>query len=75
MVQSPHSLFPVCDESLDNLLGIVQVKDLLAQNSGGSPFRIKGLLSLPAFIYERTRGPQVIEILKKSVDPHRRGAR
>ncbi len=66
VVQSPHSLFPVCDESLDNLLGIVQVKDLLAQNSGGSPFRLKGHLALPAFIYERTRGPQVIEILKKS---------
>ena len=66
VVQSPHSLFPVCDESLDNLLGIVQVKDLLAQNSGGSPFRLKGLLKLPAFIYERTRGPQVVEILKKS---------
>ena len=66
VIQSPHSLFPVCDESLDNLLGIVQVKDLLAQNSGGSPFRLKGLLTLPAFIYERTRGPQVVEILKKS---------
>lgn len=66
VVQSPHSLFPVCDESLDNLLGIVQVKDLLAQDSGGSPFRLKGLLKLPAFIYERTRGPQVVEILKKS---------
>jgi putative hemolysin len=66
VVQSPHSLFPVCDGSLDNLLGIVQVKDLLAQNSGGSPFRLKGHLTLPAFIYERTRGPQVIETLKKS---------
>ena len=63
---SPQSLFPVCDDSLDNLLGIVQVKELLAQSSGDSPFRLKGLLKLPAFIYERTRGPQVIEILKKS---------
>ncbi len=62
----PHSRFPVCDESLDNLLGIVQVKDLLAPTSGGPAFRIKGLLTLPAFIYEGARGPQILEILKKS---------
>src|SRR5271157_672072 len=66
VIGSSHSRFPVCDQSLDNLLGIVQVKDLLAQNSGGPTFRIKGLLTLPAFIYEGTRGPQILEILKKS---------
>ena len=63
---SSHSRFPVCDQSLDNLLGIVQVKDLLAQNSGEPTFRIKGLLTLPAFIYEGTRGPQILELLRKS---------
>jgi putative hemolysin len=66
VIGSPHSRFPVCDQSLDNLLGIVQVKDLLAQSSDGPAFRLKGLLSLPAFIYEGTRGPQILEILKKS---------
>jgi putative hemolysin len=63
---SSHSRFPVCDESLDNLLGVVQVKDLLAQDPGESSFRIKGLLKLPAFIYEGTRGPQILELLRKS---------
>jgi len=66
VIGSPHSRFPVCDQSLDNLLGIVQVKDLLAQNSGGPMFRIKGLLTLPALIYEGARGPQILEILQKS---------
>jgi putative hemolysin len=66
VIGSPHSRFPVCDQSLDNLLGIVQVKDLLAQHSDGPAFRVKGLLSLPAFIYAGTRGPQILEILKKS---------
>jgi putative hemolysin len=66
---SSHSRFPVCDESLDNLLGIVQVKDLLAQKSGEPLFRIKGLLTLPAFIYEGTRGPQILELLRKSATP------
>jgi putative hemolysin len=66
---SSHSRFPVCDESLDNLLGIVQVRDLLAQKSGEPSFRIKGLLTLPAFIYEGTRGPQILELLRKSAAP------
>ena len=66
VIGSPHSRFPVCDQSLDNLLGIVQVKDLLAQSSAGPLFRVKGLLTLPAFIFEGTRGPQILEILKKS---------
>ncbi len=66
VIGSPHSRFPVCDQSLDNLLGIVQVKDLLAQSSAGPLFRVKGLLTLPAFIFEGNRGPQILEILKKS---------
>jgi putative hemolysin len=63
---SPHSRFPVCDESLDNLLGIVQVKDLLGENSGGSAFRVKGHLTVPALIYEGALGPKVLELLRKS---------
>jgi putative hemolysin len=69
VIGNSHSRFPVCDQSLDNLLGIVQVKDLLAQNSGGPSYRIKGLLTLPAFIYEGARGPQILELLKKSSTP------
>ncbi len=66
VVGSPYSQFPVCDQSLDHLLGIVQLKDLLAQSSGGPTFQVKGLLTLPAFIYEGTRGPQIVKILKKA---------
>ncbi len=66
VIGSPYSSFPVCDQSLDNLLGMVQVKDLLAQSSGGPVFQVKGLLTLPAFIYEGTRGTQILSILKKS---------
>jgi putative hemolysin len=66
VIGSPHSRFPVCDQSLDNLLGIIQVKDLLAQSSAGPMFRIKGLLTLPLFIFEGARGPHILETLRKS---------
>jgi putative hemolysin len=63
---SPHNRFPVCDQSLDNLLGIVQVKDLLGQTQNAEPFRIKGKLTLPLFLYEGTRGLKILEMFKKS---------
>ncbi|WP_165252487.1 hemolysin family protein [Paludisphaera soli] len=63
---SPHASLPVCDESLDNLLGLVQMKDLLARGAEGQPTRFKGLLSLPDFIYEGTRGPQILDVLRKA---------
>jgi putative hemolysin len=66
IISSHHTRFPVCDQSLDNLLGIVQIKDLLVEDSSLEPFRIKGRLTLPLFIYEGTRGLKTLETFKKS---------
>src|SRR4051794_29418214 len=35
IAESPHSRFPVCEGSIDNVLGIVQIKDLLVQSFNG----------------------------------------
>src|SRR4051812_30151209 len=64
--ESPHSRFPVCDGSIDNILGIVQVKDLLIHAFSGQPFGIKGLLKLPLLIYEGVPGLDVLEMFQKS---------
>jgi putative hemolysin len=66
VIGSPHSRFPVCDQSLDNLLGIVHVKDLLGQGPNVEPFRIKGRLTLPLFLYEGTHGLKILEMFKSS---------
>ena len=66
VIASPHSRFPVCDQSLDNLLGIVHVKDLLGQGQNVEPFRIKGRLTLPLFLYEGTHGLKILEMFKTS---------
>ena len=63
---SPHSRFPVCDGTLDNVLGIVHVKDLLIHGFAGHPFDIKGRLTMPLFIYEGKPGLEVLEAFKKS---------
>jgi putative hemolysin len=66
ITESPHSRFPVCEGSIDNILGIVQVKDLLVHSFTGQPFGIKGLLKLPLLIYEGTPGLSVLEMFQKS---------
>jgi putative hemolysin len=63
---SQHTRFPVCDQSLDNLLGIVHIKDFLLPDQNAEPFRIKGRLTLPLFIYDGTRGLKILEMLKNS---------
>jgi putative hemolysin len=66
ITESPHSRFPVCEGSIDSILGIVQVKDLLIQSFSGQPFSIKGLLKMPLFIYDGTPGLSSLEMFKKS---------
>jgi len=66
VISSPHTRFPVCDQSLDNLLGVVDVKNLLGQDQNVDAFRIKGRLTLPLFIYEGTRGLKILEMFKRS---------
>ncbi len=66
ITESPHSRFPVCEGALDSILGIVQVKDLLVHGFVGQPLDFKGLLNMPLFLYEATRGLQVLEMFKSS---------
>jgi putative hemolysin len=66
VIESHHTRFPVCDQSLDNLLGIVHIKDFMLTDQNAEPFRIKGRLTLPLFIYEGTRGLKTLEMLKNS---------
>ena len=66
LTESPHSRFPVCDGTLDNVLGTVHTKDLLVHGFGGKPFDIKGLLTVPLLIYEGMPGLKVLELFKKT---------
>ena len=66
ITEAPHSRFPVCEGSIDSILGIVLVKDLLIQSFRGQPFSLKGLLKLPLFIYDGTPGLSSLEMFKKS---------
>lgn len=50
---SPYSHFPVCRQSLDNLVGVVHVKDLIAYGLiAGEDFKISELTRQPLFVPE-----------------------
>ncbi len=66
VTSSTHAQFPVCDQSLDNLLGIVRAKDFLTEGLEIDRFRVHGRLAMPLFIYEGTRGLKIVSLFKKS---------
>jgi putative hemolysin len=61
-----HSRFPVCQGSLDNVLGIARTKDLLARFLDGQPADLKAVMRHPLFVLESLSGLQLLEMLKKS---------
>jgi len=69
VLESPHSRFPVSDGSLDNVLGVIQAKDLLGRDLGGRPLGIRGLVRVPLFVFDGMTGSRVLERFKASGMP------
>ena len=66
IADSGHSRFPVGKGNLDNILGIVQVKDLLGRNVAGKPADMKASMRRPLFVPESTHALKVLELFKQS---------
>ena len=66
VTEFPHSQFPVCEQTLDIVLGVVHVKDLLLGGFVRQPFDVRGILRVPLFIYEGTLGLRVLETFKRT---------
>jgi putative hemolysin len=52
ITDSALSQFPVCRGDLDQLLGIVQARDLLARMLEGQPLDLEAVLQAPLFVHE-----------------------
>jgi putative hemolysin len=66
MMESSHSRFPICQGGLDNLLGVVQVYDLLVKSLSGQVIDFTSALQTPVFVPESTRALRVLELFKQS---------
>ena len=67
--ESNYSRFPVGRGSIDEILGIVQVKDLLARSIAGEPLDIEGSLIAPLFVPESMRVLKVLEQFRQAGQP------
>jgi len=63
---SLYSRFPVAHGSLDNVLGIVQAKDLLTRCLAGGSMDLKLNLRPPLFVPENVPALKLLEMFKKS---------
>jgi putative hemolysin len=66
LAEGPYSRFPVCQGSLDNVLGIVKARELLTRSLAGENIHLKECLSPALFIPETTFASRALEIFKES---------
>src|SRR5262245_49797712 len=66
LASSLYSRFPVARGTLDNVLGIIQTKDLLTRCLAGSRIDLKENLRPPLFVPEGLPALRLLEMFKKS---------
>lgn len=64
VLQSPYSKFPLCNGSMDDVIGTVAVKDILDWIISGSTAPLSDFATEPIFIHESTSALSVIDIFK-----------
>ena len=65
VTESSFARFPVAQGSLDNMLGILQARELLAQAISCQPVDVRSFLQTPIFIPESTPAFSALEQLKQ----------
>jgi putative hemolysin len=63
ILQEPHSIYPICDEEIDNIKGVVSIKDLYVSPDDTL---FKELMQPALFIPENNTAYQVLEKFKQS---------
>jgi putative hemolysin len=66
ITESVHSRFLVADESLDNILGVVHAKDLLAHILGDQVVDLAATIQQPLYVPESMRALKALELFKQS---------
>jgi len=65
IAESEFSRFPVRQDSLDMILGVVKARDLLVRSLGGEEIKLKDILSPAFFIPETMLASRALEIFKE----------
>jgi putative hemolysin len=65
MLEELHSVYPVTEGNLDDVMGIVLLKDIFA-NYDKPDFNIKEIIREPVYLIEHTSAYKALEIFKKT---------
>lgn len=68
IIENGYSRYPVCQEGLDNVLGIIPVTNLLARSFSGEQLDLTVGLREPIFVPESTRGLKLLELFKQTIN-------
>jgi putative hemolysin len=69
LISTQHSRLPVVDESPDQILGVVQTRELLAQLLSGKPLDVRAAIQKAPVVPETTDALDVLSILRDSHVP------
>ena len=66
VMQSPHSRFPVCNKQSDNLIGVINAKELLAEAIRGSNVDLESMAQPCHVVPESLTGMELLEFFRSS---------
>jgi putative hemolysin len=66
IAQSPHSLLPVADGSVDKVVGVVKVREVLALLLAGKPVRLERLMKKAEVVPDQLDAMDALRILQSS---------
>jgi len=65
IMDSSHSRFPVAQSSLDNVVGILNAKDVLEKFVTNTPFNLLDMVSKPIWVPENTPAMRMLEMVRE----------
>lgn len=65
-----HSVFPVCNESIDNVIGVLDAKDYFRTDKKSRENIMKNAVSEPYFVHENMKADKLFAHMKKNKDNH-----
>ncbi|KAF0111366.1 MAG: hypothetical protein FD147_973 [Chloroflexi bacterium] len=66
ILESTHSRFPVAQATLDNVVGILNAKDVLEKHITNTPYDVLQLVSKPLFVPENTPALRMLEMAREA---------
>lgn len=69
LLNSPHTRLPVMGESVDDIIGVVQARDIVAAQIEGRPLDLKAMMRKAEIVPDQLDAMDALEILRKSEVP------